>query len=198
MTARARLAIPRARSDRGQSVVEFALVLPIMLVLLLAVLDFSRIYTTMTAVESAAREAADYGTTLGAEKWQPGSPAAATVAEMVKRACTAASDLPDYRDGDTDPANGCSSPDVDICLSPTAGGPCYHVADLPSGAACDDPLRTNPCTVTVTLTHTFDIISPFNIEFLGVRIGIPDSITFSRDSTFAMTDIDLATSEPAP
>jgi hypothetical protein len=31
------------------------------------------------------------------------------------------------------------------------------------------------------------------IDFFGVRLGFPQSITFSRDSTFAMTDIDLAT-----
>jgi Flp pilus assembly protein TadG len=179
--------------------VEFALVLPIMLVVLLAILDFSRIYTTMTSVESAAREAADYGTTLGAGKWA-GALAADTVAEMEKRACVAASDLPDYRDDEDppNPANGCVSPAVDICLTPASGGTCYRLADLPSDAACDDPLRTSPCTVTVTLTHTFDLISPFNLDVFGIQIGVPDSITFARDSTFAMTDIDLSGPATAP
>lgn len=180
--------------SRGQSVVEFALVLPIMVIVLLAILDFSRIYATMTSVESAAREAADYGTTLGAGKWQVGAPADATLAEMRRRACIAASDLPDYQDPDGDPTNGCSNPSFDYCLTTTAGGVCGPLDPL---AGCESPTRSpDPCTVTVTLTHTFHLFSPFNIEFSGVRIGLPAAITFQRDSTFAMTDIALGS--PAP
>ena len=164
----------RTRRERGQSVVEFALVLPLMLVVLLAILDFARIYTTMMSVESAAREAADYGTTLGAGKWQVGAPADATVAEMQKRACIAASDLPDYQDPDGDPATGCEQPDFDYCLTAVVGGPCGPVDP---GAGCENPMRRDPCTVTVTLTHDFQLIAPFNIEFFGVRIGVPSSIT---------------------
>lgn len=183
----------RRKLERGQSVVEFAIVLPIMLVLLLAILDFSRIYVTMTSVESAAREAADYGTTLGAGKWQVGAPADATVAEMIKRACTAASDLPDYQDPDGDPSNGCDNPDFAFCLTTSLGGSCGPLA---ADALCDNPKRADPCTVTVTLTHTFSLISPFNIDVFGVTIGVPSTITFQRDSTFAMTDIDLSATAP--
>jgi hypothetical protein len=170
-------------------VVEFALVLPIMVILLLGILDFARIYTTMMSVESAAREAADYGTTLGAGKWQVGAPRDATVAEMTKRACVAAGDLPDYQDPDGDPSNGCANPSFAYQLSPPPADP---------GADCADPTLLVPCTVTVTLVHDFRLIAPFNVEFLGVRIGLPSTITFQRDSTFAMTDIDLSTSAPAP
>ena len=184
---------PTPRRESGQSVVELALVLPIIVIVLLAILDFSRIYTTMTSVESAAREAADYGTTLGAGKWQVGAPADATVAEMHRRACIAASDLPDYGDPDGDPATGCSNPSFDYCLTTTVGGGC---GPLDPGAVCEDPTRFEPCTVTVTLTHDFRLFSPFSIEFFGVRIGLPSVITFQRDSTFAMTDIDLSTSAP--
>jgi hypothetical protein len=33
---------------------------------------------------------------------------------------------------------------------------------------------------------------------MGVSIGLPSTITFQRDSTFAMTDIDLSTATPPP
>jgi hypothetical protein len=46
--------------------------------------------------------------------------------------------------------------------------------------------------VTVTLTHDFSLLAPLNFEFMGVEYGFPSTLTFERDSTFAMTDIDLA------
>jgi hypothetical protein len=184
--------VSRRRHERGQSVVEFALVFPFMVIVLFAIVDFARIYTTMMSVESAAREAADYGTTLGAGKWQVGAPMDATVVEMQRRACVAASDLPDYADPDDDPGTGCTNPSFAYCLTPTVGGTCGPV-DPADG--CDDPTRTVPCRVTVTLTYQFRLFAPLNVEVNGVRIGLPSTITFDRDSTFAMTDIDVA---PAP
>jgi hypothetical protein len=63
---------------------------------------------------------------------------------------------------------------------------------------CEIPTRPEPCTITVTLTHEFQLFAPFNIEIMGVSIGLPSTITFQRDSTFAMTDIDLSTATPPP
>ncbi len=187
-------AFGRARPGvRGQSVVEFALVFPIMVIVLLATLDFARIYTTMMSIESAAREAADYGTTLGAGKWQAGAPMDGTVVEMRKRACVASSDLPDYVDPDGDPSTGCTNPSFDYCMTPTQGGLCGPVDPA---AGCEIPTRLQPCTVTVTLTHVFRLLAPLNIEFLGVQIGFPSTITIQRNSTFAMTDIGLAPPTP--
>jgi hypothetical protein len=186
--------LPRKKHERGQSVVEFALVLPIMVVLLLAIVDFARIYTTMMTVESAAREAADFGTTLGAGKWEAGMtglPRQTTVDEMNRRACIASSNLPDYEDADGDPATGCSNPIVDYCMTVPETGVCG-----PPDDSCVDPLRAQPCTVTVTLTYDFHLFAPFNINLGGRQIGLPATIEVVRDSTYAMTDIDLAT--PAP
>lgn len=178
----------KRRRRSGQSIVEFALVMPLMLIVLLGIIDLARIYTTMLSVESAAREAADYGTTLGAGKWQDGAPKDGTVAEMQRRACISASDLPDYVDPDNDPATGnCTNPAFACSIN---AGSCSA-----SAAGCEDPLREPPCVVTVTLTHDFHLIAPLNFEFMGVTYGLPSILTFSRDSTFAMTDIDLA---PAP
>lgn len=182
------MAAKRGRS--GQSVVEFALVLPVMLIMLLAIVDLARIYTTMMSVESAAREAADYGTTLGAGKWQDGTPRAGTEAEMQRRACVAAGDLPDYVDPDGNPATGnCTNPSFTYCITTTVGGPC---APYDAAALCEDPLRASPCAVTVTLGYDFTLLAPLNFEFMGVEYGLPSSLSFERDSTFAITDIDVA------
>lgn len=175
-----RIARDGHRGAHGQSIVEFALVLPILLLLLIGIVDLARIYTTMMNVESAAREAADFGTTLGAAHWgaleQP-----TTVAEMQKRACVASSNLPDYSDTDGNPDNGCTNPAFAYCLTTIAGGTCEP---FDAAAGCDDPLRSPPCTVTVTLTYDFHL-------FMPVTVGLPSTITFQRDSTFAMTDIEL-------
>jgi hypothetical protein len=47
------------RSSRGQSLVEFGLVVPILLILVLAIGDFGRIFATSLLLESAARNAAE-------------------------------------------------------------------------------------------------------------------------------------------
>jgi hypothetical protein len=163
-----------------------------MLILLLAIVDLARVYTTMMSVESAAREAADFGTTLGAEKWDAAQ-VAVTLAEMERRACVAASDLPDYDDPDNDPqTGGCTNPSFS-CVISLPGGTC--AAPDPT---CADPLRAPPCVVTVTLAHDFHLIAPVNFTFMGVEYGFPSTLSFVRDSTFAMTDIDLAPTPPGP
>lgn len=167
---------------RGQSVVEFAMVLPLMLVLLLAVADFARIYTTMLTVESAAREAADYGT-FGAERWRTDT-YLITEAEMERRACVASRNLPEYEGPDGD----CANPSLDYCLDARGGLGCLP---LDPAQTCDDPDRSEPCTLTVTLTYNYRLLLPLNFELFGATYGVPSSITFSRDSTFAMTDLTL-------
>ncbi len=171
-----------------------------MVILLVAIVDFARLYTTMMSIESAAREAADYGTTLGAEKWQAPTPMDATVAELRKRACVAASNLPDYEDPESpdDPSAGnCTNPAVVFCMNAPPESACEPVdPTIGNGDNCEDPLREPPCTLTVTLTYDFRLFAPVNIEFFGVGLGLPSNVTIVRDSTYAMTDIDLAT--PAP
>jgi len=100
-------------------VVEFALVLPILVFLMLAVVDFARIFTTMLTVESAAREAADFGT-FGSQKWNDTIvqvPVDGTEAKMYFRACVASSDLPDY----AGPDERCGNPSVSYGLSVDPG-----------------------------------------------------------------------------
>jgi len=50
-----------ATSRRGQTLVEFALVLPMLLVIVLGVVDFGRVFQTSILMESATRAAAESG-----------------------------------------------------------------------------------------------------------------------------------------
>lgn len=63
MTKRAVRARARARSDRGQALVEFAMVLPILLILIFGIVDVARLYQAWVTMQGAAREAARYGVT---------------------------------------------------------------------------------------------------------------------------------------
>jgi hypothetical protein len=173
-------------SQRGQSVVEFALVLPLLVFLMVGIIDLARIYTTMLSVESAAREAADFGT-FGAQKWDPAVynlPVSGTEDQMRFRACTAASDLSDY----VGPETACSNPSFAYQLSGDKGVT-WHTWD--AAMDCANTTRTPPCWVKVTLTYDFHLFVPLSIEAFGVRYGLPDRLTFTRASVFPMTDLNL-------
>jgi len=177
---------PTTSRESGQSVVEFALVLPIMIFLMLGIIDLARIYTTMLSVESAAREAADYGT-FGSQKWNDAIyalPVDGTEAKMRLRACVASSDLPDY----VGPDDSCTNPSFAYELSGDKGstwGP-YSTA-----LGCDDATREPPCWLKVTLTYDFSVFVPLNLQVFGVTYGLPSTFTFERTSIFPMTDLAL-------
>ena len=102
---------PRGRETRtrGQAVLEFALVAPVLMVLALGVVDFGRVYASAVTVEAAAREAADFGSWhLNESDWQ---------SEARRRACSAALPLDGYVGAD-DGAT-CSNPAVELFSNET-------------------------------------------------------------------------------
>jgi Flp pilus assembly protein TadG len=48
--------VTRPRGDRGAAAVEFALVLPVLLILVLGIIEFGRAYNVQTTLSAAARE----------------------------------------------------------------------------------------------------------------------------------------------
>jgi TadE-like protein len=184
---------PEPSYARGQSLVELALILPLLLIMALAVFDFARAFATAITIESAAREAADFGG-LYPWHWDSADPAAipATEQEMETRACTSASNLSDYAgdDPDSPPAPGvveCTNPTVTYTLLPDpANTPnCYDV-----------PRDQVPCRVEVTVTHEFEVIVPLRLRFGDTVLGLPESVTIERTSTFAVSNFEI--DEPTP
>src|SRR5512146_1238312 len=53
------------RKNRGQGLLEFALALPIFLLLVLGVIEFGRLLAVVSSVTTAAREGARYGSAAG-------------------------------------------------------------------------------------------------------------------------------------
>jgi len=53
----------RRRKERGQALVEFALLAPLLVILIFGFVDISRVYHAWTTVQGAARDGARYGVT---------------------------------------------------------------------------------------------------------------------------------------
>ena len=170
---------PRGR-HAGQSVVEFALVVPVLLLMLVAVGDFGRLYVSAVAVESAAREAADFGA-FRSVNWMPANVTVTTEA-MQRRACVAAagSNLEGYAgaaDGST-----CTNPGF-TCRLEWMGSSvdCASSGGFVGATNCATETTDPPCTVHVRLDYDFDMILSFP--------GLPDTVALARESRFRMQDL---------
>jgi PKD repeat protein len=126
---------------RGQSMVEFALILPIFALLLVMAIDFGRVYFTYIQLTNSAREAANYGA---------GSPT--DTAEMEERAL-AEKNAQDQ--GGEDQASFALSTE---CTTPA--GVVIDCADSEAGAGPGNHL-------TVTVTQEFNFLTPIVSQFLG-------------------------------
>ena len=63
---------PKKTSEIGATLVEFAVIFPLLLLLLFGVIEFGRLITTVITVSTASREGARFGTAIGATT--PGTP----------------------------------------------------------------------------------------------------------------------------
>lgn len=151
--------------------------LPIALILLVAVADMARIYSTMITIESAAREAADFGA-YSSPNWDAVN-RAATLQAMQERACVASHHLNDY----VGTATTCTNPTFTTTLLLPSGAE----ADPLSGCELSDR-PGGPCRVRVDLDYTFDLLMPLALDVGGQRLGLPESLTFRRTSIYANSD----------
>ncbi|MCI0584554.1 MAG: pilus assembly protein [Chloroflexi bacterium] len=81
---------PTRDGARGQALLEFALVIPLFLVMLIGIIDLGRVIWANNAVANAAREAARYATVHGGAKSNPcpvGPPAEKTVIPAASSDC---------------------------------------------------------------------------------------------------------------
>jgi Flp pilus assembly protein TadG len=164
--------------------VEFALVVPVMMLLLVAIADFGRLYTSAVAVEAAGREAADFGA-FDTSYWDDSlGNVATTVNEMRHRACTAAahSHLEGYET--TDPVNDttCTNPSFTCTLELGSDSvDCASSGGFVGPTNCSLPATDPPCTVHVRMDYEFRTI-------LSIP-PLPASIQVARDSRFRISNL---------
>jgi hypothetical protein len=169
----------------GQSIAEFVVIVPVVMLLLIGIADLGRLYTSVVAVESAAREAADFGA-FDAENWRDlGSNISTTLGNMELRACTAAagSHLQDYESPVSD-ASTCTNPAMSCFLERNgASTECESSHGFTNGVDCSDVGTEPPCTVHVQMSYEFHLI-------LAIP-PLPNTIAITRDSYFRISDLDL-------
>jgi Flp pilus assembly protein TadG len=133
----------RGGRSRGQSVTEFALLLPVMLAFLGLTIDFARVFQSWITLQSATRDAAEASATNSKT-----SANALTVAQ--KTVCLQAQNVSGFQ------RSGLSSPnDVEQCSSPTVTIVSYDLSETAAGASHDYPIGTVTVRASVPFRPLF-------------------------------------------
>jgi hypothetical protein len=195
----------RSATFRGQSLVEFALVLPLLLVLLLGVADFGRVFQAGIVVEAAARNAAEAAAQEYLQFRRSGPLDAAEYAALrtvaTAEVCREAERLPNRAMS----GGICSMPFTAVCVhdgSDACGtetppsrcdempvGASSNAAPVPASQFVPDTNDDATAYVTVyvcyrftTLVNLADLSLPFNA---GLSLG---EIWLQRERTFVAAD----------
>jgi Flp pilus assembly protein TadG len=155
-------AVTSRRTIRGQSVVEFALLLPVLLAFLGATVDIARVFQTWITLNSAVRDAAEWAASA--------SNAGNAASDARKVVCLQAQGLPGFARG-----TGAAPVDVEQCSWPNvatkwtssttaAGATVTHPiatatvnANFDFRPLLDYPLITNDGAWSLSVTQTFSI-----------------------------------------
>lgn len=129
--------LPPRRARLGQSLVEFALILPILLTLLGAAVDVARLYQGWITLEGATRDAAEYAATFD-------TTSAAALTDAKRIICTQTATVPGFVSPPGNPT-ACTAPAISITSFPAG-----------DTAAASGGSSTNPVqSITVTATLPF-------------------------------------------
>ena len=131
----------RRSVTRGQSLVEFALILPVLLTLVGAVADVARLYSAWVTLEAATRDAAEYAATNA-------TTASDALADARSVVCAQASGLAGYVGTPGDP---------DSCTQPSVSLVSFGLSATAPGASTNYPIAT----VTVQVVLPFQTLFPY-------------------------------------
>lgn len=181
---------PRTRRSRsrGQSLVELALVVPVLLLVLLLAIDLGRAFYSWVILQNAARIGANYAG-LNAEGWETNPDSPTIVAEYETRI-----------DGDVDRA---------LCDAPGNPPPPVFTnspADSSSGAQTPDTAYDVGDNVRVELTCVFHPLTPVVSAIVSTNVQLGASSEFriragdiaGLDHAAAIPQPSVATPTPVP
>lgn len=189
---------------RGQSLVEFALVLPLLLVLLLGLADFGRVFAAGITMEAAARNAAEVAAQEYLQNRRDSAPPTAADFDRIHRMaldrlCAEADPLPNQA------ASGltCSMPAAAVCIHDDAVELTNYGPRCGAGASAAPPDCTGlhapwPATAPATgqlpwveVRACYQFTTLFNLQSFRLPFGAELSlgtIWLQRDRNFAVAD----------
>ena len=153
--------IRRRTLDRGQALIEFALVLPVLFLLVINVVNFGGMLSAWVVVANAARAGAQYMIMSDAWLFGPSAPSAAAVTAIVTNDL---SSLPNRQ-----------SAQVSVCIN--VGG-----TASPAGCAAPaDPEAANFNSASVNVTYTYRPLIPlWSFPRLGIHLTTPPTTIHRR------------------
>jgi Flp pilus assembly protein TadG len=150
----------RLRRSEGQALIEFALVLPMVFLLIVNTVNFGGFFYAWITVANAARAGADYAILGGASATGTGTPNATQITNVIK--------------ADIASLPNASSLSVDVCQN--------GVAKAGSCTGLDaDPEPSNYVMTVIDVTYTYQPFIPiFSFPKLGVYLTIPPTNVYQR------------------
>jgi hypothetical protein len=166
--------------ERGQTLTEFALILPVFLMLTLAVVDGARVYMAQISLTNGVREATLFATRGSYNAWcrDPNDPASADPTMPQTVPCPAGASSAHYG---ADPGNlafriaietqGMNRSRITLATPLCGMGPSAPSASCAAVA--------NPTYVTIKATYQFDMLTPLLAQLWGSSIVLQASSTGS-------------------
>ena len=182
-------AVPAPPRSRGQALVEFAIVLPLLVVLLVMTIDFGRVFFGWVGLHNAARIAADYAART-ADSWP--SPAGGSIGAQARDR---------YFDIVVADLTGINcSPDAVVDRGWTDGDVPVPVFQNPDGSTSGDVKEPGDHAL-VTLDCSFGLVTPLAEAILGGRVRLGAEAYFAINGATAVnlpTAVPFPTPTPAP
>jgi Flp pilus assembly protein TadG len=161
--AATRSSAARARGARGQSIVEFAILLPLLLAFVGLSIDFARVFQAWITIESATRDAAEAAATTATD--------GGTALDLARRTvCLQSQTVPGFQRS-TNPSPG----DVEACEWPNVTAT-FDLSTTAIGASTRYPVGT------ASINATLEFRPLFNYPF----ITQDGTWTISTESTFSI------------